>query len=108
VVSESVLNTNESVRQTNESVTRLYDEVLPDNFRSQDKYSKRSLMLAAISAVFIAVTIGQQFLDTTDQELQGIKLQLQKTEKKLEGIQLYLQEINSSIRKIKADSVEGK
>ncbi len=91
---------NQSLVKTNESIRILNEKILPENFKSQDKFGKRSLILALISVVFIAITAYVQWNDQKNSELKAIKLEIEKTRKTLDSINIHYKSIDSSLRKI--------
>lgn len=104
-IDKSILDTNDSVKKTNESIQTLNDTILPENFKSQDKFGTRSLWLTFISVFFIGVTAYLQYRDKTAQRVEELKQEVKETSKTLKELQSSLKEVNSSIQKIKTDTV---
>ncbi len=102
---QSVIDTNASVKATNSATTTLYTQTLPDTFRSQDRTANRSLILAAISVIFIIISAFLQYRDKTDQRIEELKLEVQKTGKTLTELQTSLEEVSFSIQKITTDTL---
>jgi len=94
---ESTILTNESVRETN-SATR-------QNLSFQKTSQIYTIILGALSTVFILVTIIQKFYDNTEQSLQGIKEVMLIQSQKTQRLDSSLQELKTSIEKRKIDSV---
>jgi len=80
---ESNINTNTSVQT---------------NIKTQEKIGNRSLILAGISVLFIALTFLDNLNDKSSKELQELRQQLQKSTQSLDSIQLFLKGIDSSMK----------
>lgn len=94
---ESTILTNESVRETN-SATR-------QNLSFQKTSQIYTIILGALSTVFILVTVIQKFYDNTEQSLQGIKEIMQIQSQRTQKLDSSLQELKTSIEKRKIDTV---
>jgi len=86
----------------------LTNEILPENFKSQDKLGPRTVFLTLVSVIFIALSTIYQMKDNTEKKLQGIKEQLQKTEQTMQQIKQSQQGIDSSLKELKKDTFLGK
>ena len=95
---------NESLIKTNNSIRVLNEVILPENFKSQDKFGKRSLILAFISVLFIAITAYLQWSDQKNSELKEIKLEIEKSGHILDSINTHYKSIDSSLKKISRDT----
>jgi hypothetical protein len=81
---KSVINTNKSVDETN---------------TFQKSFGNKSLIIGALTMIFILTTTYQQCSDKSEQELQGIKIQLQKIDTTLKHIQPFPLEKDSSMKR---------
>lgn len=99
----------DAIEQTNKSTLKLNEEVLPQNFKSQEKSSKQSFWLAFVSAsistIIIAATAYLQYKDSTDEQLKELKQEVQKSSTALDSIQHYLKNINSSLQNVNTDTL---
>lgn len=64
---------------------------------NQDKQNRRTLLLTAISVIFITISTILQLSSKTDNELHGIKEQLKETSKKLDSIQSSRKTLDSNM-----------
>jgi len=72
---------------------------------SQMKFSKWYLRLTALTIIFIATSALLQYRDRTAQRVQELQQVMQEQSKNLKDIRISLQAINSSIGKLKMDSL---
>lgn len=93
----SIIETNTSVKTTNRAIV--------NNLGFQKCSQIWSIALAGLSTIFILATVIQSVLDKTPQHLKDIKTQVQEQSKALKSLETSLKEINSSIQKLKIDSV---
>jgi hypothetical protein len=93
---ESIIETNQSVRDANRATI--------SGIGYQEKFGNRSLIIGAITTLFILVTIILSILDKTPQRLQDIKTVMQKQDSTLKNIQLSLEDLKTAIPQ-KSDTV---
>jgi hypothetical protein len=96
---------NENIKRTNTSIQNMNDKILPASFDSQRRFGNRSLILAGLSVLFIGATAYLQYRDKTAQRVQELQQIMRQQEQKIKEIRTSLQEINSSIGKLKNDSL---
>ena len=99
------LNEKEALEKTQIESVITTNTAVQNSFDWQSKFSKRSLWLAFLSIVFIAITALLQFLDKTPQRIEELKQEVKETSQTLKDIQSSLKEVNSSIQNIKIDTV---
>ncbi len=68
---ESNQRLQQSVIEVNESVVRTNNAAV-ENFKSQEKFAKRTWWIGLLSVLFISVTVVQTFMSNTDKNLQAI------------------------------------
>ena len=98
----------EGERRTNRSFQEMNEVVLPGNFKAQNRQAKWSIILAAISGIFIAVSIIVQVSDKTPQNLKAIESQLRQTSSKLEEVKEAIKNMRLEIKPLKTDSLLAK
>ncbi|MBK6937413.1 MAG: hypothetical protein IPH18_11430 [Chitinophagaceae bacterium] len=91
--------------KTQTAAQKLYNETIPNNFKSQNKATNISIGVGFISLIFIAFSTYYQATDKTPKQLQSLKDTIIETQKKMQSIESSLREINSSIQKSKTDTV---
>jgi hypothetical protein len=101
----SIRETNQSVKDTNTAAKKLYDETLPENFRSQNITTYISIGVGIVSLLFIGLSTYFQATDKTAIEVQKLKQEVTETQKKLQSIESSIREVNSSIQKTKVDTI---
>jgi hypothetical protein len=104
-VNQSVIDTNNSVKDTNTATQKLYNEILPNNFKSQKTATNISIGVGILSLIFIGLSTYYQATDKTAKEVQTLKDTITETQKKLQTIESSLREINSSIQKVTTDTI---
>ncbi|TAN20742.1 MAG: hypothetical protein EPN37_00960 [Chitinophagaceae bacterium] len=94
---ESTILTNESVRETNDATVQ--------NLHFQRKAQTWTIILGALSMIFISITVIQTAISRTEQELKGIERQMTRQSQAIQLLDSSLQEINYSIQDKKTDTV---
>jgi hypothetical protein len=108
---ESLIKANKSSIQANQSMIETNDNVkiTNDSVRSLNKYQKWilgfSIGIAALTTLFIGLTYREQRKDQSQERLQELVQKEREILKTMQDIQSSLIEINSSIEKLKMDSV---
>jgi len=101
---DSLIKTNESVAKTNESIKYLNEVIIPKFNTSQIKIGNRTMLIAAISALAIIVSVYVAKQGVTSEDIKSINIQLQKNTQLLDSIQQYQKGIDASLRKAVKDS----
>lgn len=97
-VDKSIIETNHTVQEVNKATKKLYEDVLPKNFESQNSHEWRTLVLGLLSGVFIALTFFQQCNSKTDKNLKAMQKTLQETQNKIEQLNTSVQSVTDAIR----------
>jgi len=71
---------------------------------SQINFNTRSLILAGVSVLFIAVTAYLQYQDKTAQRVQELQQTVQNQSEQLRNIRTSVEALNSSIQSLKIDT----
>lgn len=92
---ELSIKTANSTKDTNQSFQNLNDEVLPKNFKVQERIGNRTLIILGI---YTLATIAQLYVTVSSRDRQSLP-QLQEQSRSLETLKRSLQMIDTSLRK---------
>jgi hypothetical protein len=99
-----LLQVNQSVILTNQSFKNLNEEVIPKYSEIQRRVGNKTLLIAALSAVFLMVSVYYVKKGVTSKDIESLNKQLQKDTQLLDSIRQHQKGIDESLKKAIKDS----